>query len=43
MKLPYHKHEIIKLSIMLIIILLLLLLLLITLMFLHFNVIFSLF
>ena len=43
MKLLYHKHEIIKLSIMLIIILLLLLLLLITLMFLHFNVIFSLF
>ena len=43
MKLLYHKHEIIKLSIMPIIILLLLLLLLITLMFLHFNVIFSLF
>ena len=44
MKLLYHKHEIIKLSIMLIIIILLLLsLLLITLMFLHFNVIFSLF
>ena len=43
MKLLYHKHEITKLSIMLIIILLLLLLLLITLMFLHFNVIFSLF
>ena len=47
MKLLYHKHKNIKLSIMLIILLLfllsLLLLLLITLMFLHFNVIFSLF